>query len=76
MLGLCTSVWAQCEGVREVRKGKADNVFTQAGRDYIPPGFFSFRKGRAKEKNDLSNAMVFRVLTRTKDAGKASLLDS
>lgn len=56
-----------------MREGKAD---TQAGGDYIPPGFFIFRKGRAEEKNDLSNAMLPRVLTRTKDAGKASLLDS
>lgn len=60
----------------EVRKGKADSVFTQAGRDYIPPGFLIFRKGRAKKKNDLRNAVLPRVLTCTKDAGRASLLDS
>lgn len=50
MLGLCASVWAQCEGATEVRKGKADSVFTPAGKGCIPPGFFIFRKGRAKKK--------------------------
>lgn len=58
-----------------MRKGKADSVFTLAGRDYIPPGFFIVRKNRAKKKkkkkkNDLSNAMLLRVLTRTKNAGR------
>lgn len=63
-----------------MRKGKADSVFTPAGKGFIPPGFFIFRKGRAKKKkrrkNDLSNAMLPRVLTCTKGAGGASLLHS
>lgn len=55
-----------------MRKGKADSVFTQAGRGYIPLGFFIFRKERAKKKNDLSNAMLSCVFIPTKDAGRAS----
>lgn len=51
MLALCASVQAQCEGATEVRKGKTHSPFTPvAGRDYIPPGFFIVRTGKAKKK--------------------------
>lgn len=48
-------------------KGQGRQRFHTSWKD-IPPGFFIFRKGRAREKNDLSNAVLPRVLTRTKDA--------
>lgn len=55
MLGLCASVWALCERVREVGKGKAESSFIQVGKGYIPLGFST---DEAKKKNDLSNAIL------------------
>lgn len=51
MLGLCASVWAQCEGAREVRKGKADSVFTQSWKRLHSTGLLHLQeKGGQKEE--------------------------
>lgn len=43
-------LWAQCEGATEVRKGKADSVFSLAGRDYIPPGVLHRQERQGKKR--------------------------
>lgn len=62
MVALCVSVWAQREGATEVRKGKADSLFTQLEESTFLWGSSSSWK-KWHKKNDLSNAMLPHVLT-------------
>lgn len=50
MRGLCASVWAQCEGATEVSGATAHSVFTQAGRDRIPPEVLHLQEREGEEE--------------------------
>lgn len=52
MLGLCASVWAQCEGATEVRKGKADSVSHQLEKAAFLRGSSSSGKAGRKKKKE------------------------
>lgn len=68
ILALCPTLWVQCEGATEVRKGKKTAFFFTSWKELHSSGVLHHQQRQQKQKNnDLSYAMLQHVLTCTKN---------